>query len=287
MQVLSQLPSLHQLNLRGCPIADMPDYQAQLLQQLPMLDVLDSRKVHKSGMRMSAKLALPATQPKQSLDCKAEGKPATASTDASLDDSPVKSKKRQLQPQTDTLGGPDLKKPKKEKVAASSGAAGNAGGQGDVTAAGPKLDGKPHSSDFTEVERELLKSGKKHKSKERRKKSQQQAAGPDSSRSFLANVLDPEKPDTAAKAVVKGDVQHPTAAVATAGSAGASGLVKVVDVRRSTKTKKKAKYGKEAESKSENNKASALSGSSAAQVLQSGFGLDALQVGSGGTGCWD
>lgn len=289
VQVLSQLPSLHQLNLRGCPIADTPDYQEQLLQQVPMLDVLDSRKVHKSGMRASAKPAVPATQPKQSLDRKAEGKPGAASTDASTDDSPIKSKKRQLQPQTDTLGGPILKKPKKEKVAASRGVAGNADGRGTVTAAASKFHEKPNGGEVAEVEGEMLNSGKKHKSKEKKKKSQQQAAGADNSRSFLADVLDPEKPDTAGKAAVKMDGQHPTAALATAGGVNVSGLVKVVDVRRSTKTKKKAKYhnSEEAESKSGNNMASALSGSSAAQVLQSGFGLDALQVGSGGTGCWN
>ena len=288
MQVLSQLPSLHQLNLRGCPIADTPDYQAQLLQQLPMLDVLDSRKVHKAGMRTSAKPALPTTKLKQSLDRQPEGNPNAAFSDGPTGNGPVtKSKKRQAQSQSDTLGGPVLKKSKKTRISESTGVVGKSNGQGDVTAAAFKLHEKPIDGDDAEVEGEMLTSGKKpKKTEEGRKKSQKQAVGADSSRSFLADVLDPEKPDIAAKPAAKVDRQV-TVAAATAANADASGLVKVVDVQRSTKTKKKSKHGKEAESKSGNNKISALSGSGAAQVLQSGFGLEALQVGLGGSGGWD
>ncbi|KAL0046726.1 hypothetical protein WJX82_008424 [Trebouxia sp. C0006] len=62
VQVLSQLPSLHQLNLRGCPIADEPDYQQQLLQQLPMLDGLPQPPAAKPD-NATAATAVPASNP--------------------------------------------------------------------------------------------------------------------------------------------------------------------------------------------------------------------------------
>ena len=61
----SQLPSLHQLNPRGCSIANEPDYQQRLLQQLPMLDVLDSKKIAKTGFPRGAKSVVAASVSKQ------------------------------------------------------------------------------------------------------------------------------------------------------------------------------------------------------------------------------
>lgn len=284
--MLSQLPSLHQLNLRGCPIADTPDYHAQLLQQLPMLDVLDSRKVHKSSTHGSAKPAVPTAQSKPSLDRQAKSKPDVAGAARTVD-SPVKNRKRQLQSQTEMLGAPVLKKIKNERVAASYDAMGTADGQTRTIATASKLGEKPGGGDDAEVERKRLKSGKKPKSKEGKKNPQQQATAAYSSRSFLADVLDPEEPDVAAKPAAKVENQQMSAAVATAGDSKASGLVKVVDIHKSQKNKKRTKHGNEAENKSGDNRASGLSGSSAAQVLQSGFGLAALQVGLGGSGAWN
>ena len=285
-QVLSQLPSLHQVNLRGCPIADMPDYQAQLLQQLPMLDVLNSKKVYKPGMVRSAKPAVATAQPKKSLGSEAVSKPESPS-DGPPDDSLVKSQKRRLQPQAETLetlGGPKLKKARKERLVVSSDAVGIADVKETATTTAAPIDAKASGGQDAEVEKETLKSGKKRKSKAGRK-SQQQAAAADSSRSFLADVLDPAKPDTAAKPADNVDSRQPSVAVATAGDANTSGLVKVVDVQRKAKSKK-AKHSKEIGGKSKD-KASGVSGSSAAQLLQSGLGLDAMQVGLGGTGAWD
>lgn len=43
--VLRQLPGLRQLNLRGCPVAGLPQYEETVLQMVPRLEVLDSRKL--------------------------------------------------------------------------------------------------------------------------------------------------------------------------------------------------------------------------------------------------
>lgn len=288
MQVLSQLPSLHQLNLRGCPIADLPDYQAQLLQQLPMLDVLDSKKAPKSGLLRSAKLAAAPIQPrpKQSAGSQALDKPAVA-TDGTLDDSHVKSQKRSLRDQAEQTDAPKLKKARKDSLVASTDAVGDTDGKGAMTAAAPRSYEMQNDGNDAEVVKEAEKPEKKRKAKAG-KKSWQQASAGGSSRSFLADVLHPAKSDIAANPTAKADEQQMSVANATAaaGDAKASGLLNVVDVQRKTKSKK-AKYGKGVESKSEKNMASGVSGSSAADLLQAGLGLDALQVGLGGSGAWD
>ena len=287
LQVLSQLPSLHQLNLRGCPIADVPDYQAQLLQQLPMLDVLDSKKVPKSGSLRSAKPAAATIQPrpKQSVGSQALDKPHVLSDDI-LDGSHVKSQKRPLGYQVAESGAPKLKKARKESLAASTDGVGVADGKG---ATAPRFDETQSGGDDAEVVKELGKPEKERKGKAGNKL-QQQTPAAGSSRSFLADVLDPAKSGPAAKLAAKAERQQMSVADATAAAAGddarASGLVKVVDVQRGTKIKK-AKHGKIGENKSEGNKANGVSGSSAAELLQNGLGLDALQVGLGGSGAWD
>ena len=291
--MLSQLPSLHQLNLRGCPIADVPDYQAQLLRQLPMLDVLDSKKVPKSGTVRSAKLAVGAIQPRpnQNVGSQALDKPHDPS-DATLDDSHVKNQKRPLRYQGAESGAPKLKKAKNESLAASTDGAGVADGKGATTATAPRFSEMQSGGDDAEVGKEVGKPEKKRKGKAGNK-SQQQTPAAGSSRSFLADVLDPAKSDPAAKLAAKAERQQLSVAYATAAAAAgagadarASGLVKVVDVQRKTRTKK-AKHGKGGESKSEGKKANGVSGFSAAKLLQTGLGMDALQVGLGGSGAWD
>ena len=287
MQVLSQLSSLHQVNLRGCPIADMFDYQAQLLQQLPMLDVLDSKKVPKFGIDRSVKPAAVAVQarPQQSVGSQALDKPKALSDDT-LDESHVKSHKRSLRHQTEESEMPKLKKSRKDSVVASTDAMGSADGKRAMTASAPRFDEIQSSGDDADVVKEVEKPEKKRKAKTGRKSKQQAPAG--SSRSFLADVLDPAKSEVAAKLAAKADGQQMSVTnTATAvGDAQASGLVKVVDLQRRT-TSKKAKHGNGTESQSKKNKSNEVSGSSAAKLLQTGLGLDALQVGLGGSGAWD
>lgn len=277
------MPSLHQLNLRGCPVADLPDYQVQLLQQLPMLDVLDSKKVHKSGAMKSAKPAAAAVQPTEQTAQQSVGSQAPAKPDAfsnkDPDNSHVNSQKRGLRQQEQESGAPKLKKARKESLAVSA----DIGG----TATVPRVDEVRSSVDDADVEK-VEKAEKKKSKAKAGKRSKPQAPPVDSTRSFLADVLDPAQPNIATKPAVKAEGhQAPVKNVtAVASDANASGLVKVVDVQKTTKSKK-AKRGKGVESKAEDNNASGVSGSSAGQLLQSGLGLDALQVGLGGSGAWD
>lgn len=288
MQVLSQMPSLHQLNLRGCPIADLPDYHLQLLQQLPMLDVLDSKKVHivhKSGAIRSAKLAVAGVQSTKQTAQQIAGSQAPAKPDASSgkspDDSHVKRQKRGLR--EEESGVPKLKKARKESLAVLADPGEAAHGKGKATV--PTVDKLGSNADDADVEK-VKKAQKKRKSNAGQRS--EQALPVDSSRSFLADVLDPAKPDIATKPAVKAEGhQAPVENVtAVAIDTKASGLVKVVDVQKTTKGKQ-AKHGKGVESKAEKKKASGVCGSSAGQLLQSGLGLDALQVGLGGSGAWD
>lgn len=278
------MPSLHQLNLRGCPLADLPDYQVQLLQQLPMLDVLDSKKVHKSGAVRSAKPAVAAFQPTEQTAQQIAGSQAPTKPDASSDKVPgrshVKSQKRGLRQQEEESDAPKLKKVRKESLAVSAGVGGNAAGKEPATA--PRVDEARSNVDAADVET----AEKKRKSKGG-KRSEQQVPPVDSSRSFLADVLDPAKSEIATKPADKAEGhQAPVENVTAVASDAKSGLVKVVDVQKATKSKK-AKRGKGVESKDEKNKASGVSGSSAGQLLQSGLGLNGLQVGLGGSGAWD
>ena len=44
-QVLQQLPLLQQLTLHGCPCAEVEGYQAALLLLLPLVEILDGKRV--------------------------------------------------------------------------------------------------------------------------------------------------------------------------------------------------------------------------------------------------
>lgn len=297
VQVLSQLPSLHQLNLRGCPIADEPDYQQQLLQQLPMLDVLDSKKIAKTGFSRAAKPAVAAAVSKQA-EKPSSGTPNDTQTHA--DNTPredvipvkkvgavLKGKKRRLHADRDAADVPTAKKEKKNK-------------QGLVADTEPKVlvtqsVGKKFKSEHKSSKQQIAdlavadaagdqsapEQEKKHKAKLKK-----QSNASDGSRSFLADVLNPMEP--------QGRPQPPAAkpdnarAATSKPAAAASGLVKVIEAAPAKRLKgKKGKHGKDSVGKSEKGVATHTSGSSAAQLLQNGLGLDALQVGLGGTTAWD
>jgi len=50
ISVLKTLPCLRQLNLKGCPVAELPEYAEKVLEIAPRLEVLDSRRVvHGAG----------------------------------------------------------------------------------------------------------------------------------------------------------------------------------------------------------------------------------------------
>ena len=273
MQVLSQLPSLHQLNLRGCPIADKPDYQAQLLQQLPMLDVLDSRKVSKTGMPRTAKPAVANAQSKIDPTAKATHEPG-AVTNSLPGSNQVKSKKRQPQvcleePNDPT---PKPKKAKRDKSAVASDT---------VTVDSEQMPSAPAARAEDAKGHDVQKSDAKRKCKAD-KQSRKQATADDSGRSFLADVLNPTEAEFATAPEANG--QQQSKPEASSAKAASSGLVKVVDAKTKGKKAKKVKQkggeiGREAKD--------GVSGSRAAQLLQSSLGLDVLQVGLGGNAAWE
>jgi hypothetical protein len=61
LRVLSALPVLRQLSLKGCPVAQLPGYKERVLQLAPRLRVLDNQRVDgASSMRDGGGDALPA-----------------------------------------------------------------------------------------------------------------------------------------------------------------------------------------------------------------------------------
>ena len=284
MQVLSELTSLHQLNLRGCPIADQPDYQAQLLQQLPMLDVLDSKKVAKSGLPRSAKAGLTVStkQPRkpsihQGSDIlEVDGKgPDSLSKGV---DTKAKSKKRQLNAMVNDANVSAAKKAHKSKNTTVS-------EPEMVTLQATTSTAHKSAGDMEDADATLYQD-KQKLAKKRKSKADKQPVVSDSSRSFLADVLHPEQalPPAPAAALDQARVT-PAHAAAKPAAAAASGLVKVVEAAPANKAK--SKKGKGSDGKASKQKAHEVSGPRAAQLLQAGLGLDAVQVGLGGSTAWD
>ena len=306
-QVLSQLPSLHQLNLRGCPIADEPDYQQQLLQQLPMLDVLDSKKIAKTGFSRGAKPAVAAAVSKQNKkpsfeissstpnDAQNRADNTTRGEDTSLKivDAVLKGKKRRLHADTDVADVPTAKKVHKEKKKKMGSEADAESNPSLTQTAGNKQSApkspKQRTADLAVADEAEDQSEPKQEKKHKPKLKKQLNAS-NGSRSFLADVLNPmESQGLPQPPAVKPD--NATAATAVPASnpaAAASGLSKVTEAAPDKRLKgKKGKHGKDSVGKSEKGVANHTSGSSAAQLLQNGLGLDALQVGLGGTTAWN
>lgn len=307
LQVLSQLPSLHQLNLRGCPVADHPDYQMQLMQQLPMLDVLDSKKIAKSGLPrvvkppIAAASAAVAKQTKktsidsghdrdETLSKGTESKLREADSRAAGKQALPQGKKRKLQAEAGSRDDVVAKKVHKvrKRALSSDSEALLAPSAGQEQSASKALQQQVADSDDADtlLSQDRPKLGKKHKSK-----GQTQSTDNADSRSFLADVLNPVEPQLVAQPIASrghGDGRAATAdPAAKPAAAASSGLVKVIEAAPGKKPKgKHSKHGKGSSGKSERQPASEASGSSAAQLLQSGLGLDALQVGLGGGTAW-
>ncbi len=272
-----------------------------------MLDVLDSKKLAKTGFSRGAKPAVAAAVSKQAKkpsfeissstpnDAQNHADNTTRGDDSSVKgvDAVLKGKKRRLHADTDAADMPTAKKVHKEKKK-KTGSEADAESNLPVTQTAGNKQSAPKSpkqqiadvavadaaGDQSEPQQE-----KKHKAK-----SKKQSHASDGSRSFLADVLNPmesqglpqppaAKPDNARAA---------TAVPASNLAAAASGLVKVVEAAPAKRLKgKKGKHGKDSVGKSEKGVASHTSGSSAARLLQNGLGLDALQVGLGGTTAWN
>ena len=246
-----------------------------------MLNVLDSKKVPKSGMVRPAKPAVVSVQ-----HDKLTGKEGQGVTD---DDTDVKrkSRKRQLQHEAEAPNELKPKNARKEKATAPLNTTAATSGEHIPAAAVSQEQDALSDGGETAPGQDVQKLDRKRSSKADRKAKKLALAG-SGSRSFLADVLQPEEADVVPKAASKSDKQKkPVSAAASAVTdAAASGLVKVVDAQ-AKRNVKKVKRDKASSSKHEKKQSNELSGSSAAQLLQAGMGLDALQVGLGGSAAWD
>lgn len=305
-QVLTQLPSLHQLNLRGCPIADEPEYQQQLLQQLPMLDVLDSKKIAKTGFSRGAKSAVTAIVSKQLKQPSSDsGTPNDAQNHADNTprgddisvkgvDAVLKGKKRQVHADMDAADVPTAKRVYKEKTKKTTL---EADAEQNLPATQTAGNEQSASKSFNQQTAGLAVAdaagdqNEPQQEMKRQAKLKKQSDVSDGSRSFLADILNPMEAQGLPQppAAKPGNARAATAVPASNPAAAASGLVKVIEAAPAMRLKgKKGKHGKELISKSEERGvASHTSGSSAARILQNGLGLDALQVGLGGTTAWN
>jgi len=277
------------------------------MQQLPMLDVLDSKKIAKTGFSRGAKSAVAAAVSKQAKKPSFEISSSTpndtqnhADNTMRGDDSSVKGvdavlkgKKRRLDADTDAADVPTAKKVHKEKKK-KTGSEADAESNPPVTqTAGNKQSAlqspKQRTADLavadTAGDQSEPQQEKKHKAKLKK-----QSNASNGSQNFLADVLNPmESQGLPQPPAAKPDnATAPTAVPASNPAAAASGLVKVIEAAPAKRLKdKKGKHEKDSVGKSEKGVASHTSGSSAARLLQNGLGLDALQVGLGGATAWN
>ena len=272
-----------------------------------MLDVLDSKKIAKTGFSRGAKSAVAAAVSKQAKKPSFEISSSTpndaqnhADNTMRADDSSVKGvdavlkgKKRRLDADTDAADVPTTKKVHKEKRKKTGSEADDQSNPPVTQTAGNKQSA-PKSPEQQiaglAVADAARDQSEPQQEKKHKVKSKNQLSASYGSRSFLADVLNPmesqglpqppaAKPDNATAA---------TAVPASNPAAAASGLVKITEAAPAKRVKgKKGKHWKNSVGKSEKGVASYTSGSSAAQLLQNGLGLDALQVGLGRTTAWN
>ena len=299
-------------------MAEQPHYQVQLLQLVPMLDILDSRKIAKSGQPQVSKPSTAAAKHSKPAAVNQQGSPSEREDGSEL---PVKGKKRQRNASADASEDqPSLAKPiktqsadgaskfpaesKKQRQSAGASTAQPAVAQDSKTSLADdvtgftgrlgqdKKPGKKHTADAatqdTEAEIKIKKGGKSKQGKQKLK----QSSADNGSRSFLADVLDPAKSDSADVAAsanaVTGSSRKTNIAKATkSATAEVSGLVAVVDAATG-KTGRKAKQEKgSAKAVDAHDGVSRVSGSNAAELLQSRVGVASLQVGMGGSPAWE
>lgn len=306
MQVVAELPSLHQLSLRGCPIAEETAYPDNILQHLPGLDVLDSKKLVKSGMqRRSRKSAAAATatagatpaataaadvvseKPSKATSKKASSdvqqrveagvQPSVHDTKAKavgvVKDSNRKAKRRD---EATVVGNGDdaaiptpAKKQRHGQHEASDVAA--------ASTAGKDVEG-PQGTDQVQLHQEGSNKTSKKKSARKGHDAEKQAGQQIAQgRSFLADVLHPEDDPVPVKQAAA-TLSKPDAVLNK--ELADSGLLKVIDTLPSKQPKSKA-------GKHKSTASNAPSGSAAVELLQTGVGLNTPQVGLGSTSSWD
>ena len=296
LQVVSQLPSLHQLSLRGCPIADGPAYPDSILQQLPGLDVLDSKKLAKSGIRHHSHKAHSAAAVNSSAGLNPAQRAAVQKQPSGVDPSGVDQLQDSSAQQSlhnkhvkQLWAVNDTNKKAKRKLEAADD---NRDDDGSDEAPAKKhrsvkreLDDSvnaqaadaalKYAQAIDTAQQEGRRKVKKQKVDKQKHAAQSQADH--QGRSFLADVLDPEVDGVL-------DQQNAKAAKASKadgapkGQSADSGLLKVIETLPSSVHKSKVAKQK---------KSNAPSGSAAVELLQTRAGLSSVQVGMGNVSSWD
>ena len=290
VQVVSLLPSLHQLSLRGCPIAEGPAYPDSILQQLPGLDVLDSKKLAKSGMPRHNHKANPAAAVTSAGPNSAQGaavRGQSSDVDHLQDGGAQQSLHIKHVKQQRAVN--DTNKRAKRSIEAADDDQDNDGFDqapakkhrrvkhelGDSVNAPTADAALRHAQETETAQQEGKKKVKKQKVGKQKHAAKSQAD--QQGRSFLADVLDPEvdgSPEQQNAKASKPDVNN----VAPKGLSADSGLLKVIETLPS-----KEHYSKVAKQK----KSNAQSGSAAVELLQTRAGLSSVQVGMGNVSSWD
>lgn len=117
--MLSQLPLLRQLTLKGCPVAELPGYQEKILQLAPQLQILDNKRLE--GARRNKRKAkeeagglMTSWQPLTSVPAAAAGSRGTedgrehAANRAGAEDASYRQERKGFQ-------GEELRESKKKK----------------------------------------------------------------------------------------------------------------------------------------------------------------------------
>ncbi len=272
-----------------------------------MLDVLDSKKIAKAGFSRGAKSAVAAAVSKQAKkpsfeissstpnDAQNHADNTTRGDDSSVKevDAVLKGKKKRLHADTDVANVPTAKKVHKARKK-KTGSEANVESNLPVTQTAGNKQSAPKSPKQQVADLAVADAAEDQhepkKEKKRKSKVKKQSNANDGSRSFLADVLNPMESQGLPQppAAKPENARAATDVPASNPAAAASGLVKVIEAAPAKRLKgKKGKHGKDSVGKSDKGVANHTSGSSAAQLLQNGLGLDALQVGLGGTTAWN
>lgn len=291
MQVVSQLPSLHQLSLRGCPIAEGLAYPDSVLQHLSGLDVLDSKKLAKSGMPRHSHKAHSAAAMNTSAGLNPAQRAAVQGPSSDVDQLQDSSAQQSLHSKRvkQQRAVNDTNKKAKRKLEAADDDRADDGSHaapakkhqsvkhelGNSVNA-PAADAALRDAQGTDTaQQEGKKKVKKQKIDKQKHAAQSQAD--QQGRSFLADVLDPEIDGVLDQQIAKA-AKAPKADGAPKGQSADSGLLKVIETLPSKEHKSKAAKQK---------KSNVPSGSAAVELLQTRAGLSSVQVGMGAMSSWD
>lgn len=287
-------------------MASQAAYPSSVLQHLPVLDVLDSRKLAKSGLRGQPNVAATTVAaPAAIAGVTATGPaPAAVGPQAELQASKRAKVKKAADHASgsnkqDDIGKADSRKAKGHEEPAQQAADEAADEAADAVAATPSnkkrkvsavavgdesgsadvLPGPPGVGDRQDTHKGAGEHAKKKEKSKKLHEGQRRQAQPPPGRSFLADLLDPIKDHPVEQRQLTKAAKLGDAAAALSKDSGASGLIKVIETLPAKDAKAK---------KSKASKGAIHSGAAAANMLlQGGKGLETLQYGIGSASSWN